>query len=62
MSRLQAKTFDELSPQQQTLFEEIVDNRPVKPVDGEYWRTLRYLVTQPGARQTTSRSRQFFSV
>ena len=34
MSRLQAKTFDELSPQQQTLFEEIVDNRPVKPVDG----------------------------
>lgn len=34
MSRLHAKTFDELSPQQQTLFEEIVDNRPVKPVDG----------------------------
>jgi 4-carboxymuconolactone decarboxylase len=35
MSRLQAKTFEELTPQQQTLFEEIVDNRPVKPVDGQ---------------------------
>lgn len=34
MSRLDAKTFDELTAPQQVLFEEIVANRPVKPVAG----------------------------
>ncbi len=34
MSRLTRKTFAELTTEQQAVFEEVVANRPVKPVDG----------------------------
>ena len=34
MSRLQRKTLDELTEEQKEVFDEIVANRPVKPVDG----------------------------
>ena len=34
MSRLQEKTYAELTPAQQATFDDIVANRPVKPEDG----------------------------
>ena len=34
MSRLTKKTFAELTPEQQETFSQVVENRPVKPVDG----------------------------
>jgi len=34
MARLSRKTLDELTPEQREVFDEIVANRPVKPVDG----------------------------
>jgi 4-carboxymuconolactone decarboxylase len=47
MSRLPKKTLAEMSPEQRELFDNIVENRPVKPVDGHIGGPFDIWLTSP---------------